>query len=181
MSSFSFPLLSEREICACLCELNLPSLDKTKVEGCISKPDAETVQLIMEHVLDLTHAHSRSHAHSPAPAPAPAISQAPALSAHRPRPVGHLDARLCGHGGRADGLPGAARRVHSGRQSVHPSLQTAPRQWRARLQHAGPHQARSGAPPEVLVGRDQPRKVPRREARRLHLPARPPRGAHRRA
>lgn len=65
MSSFSFPLLSEREICACLCELNLSSLDKTKVEGCISKPDAETVQIIYEHLLALLVGLDRSAISTP--------------------------------------------------------------------------------------------------------------------
>ena len=43
-------MLSERELCGCLAELNL---DKSKVEQCISKPDSETVQLIYEHLLSL--------------------------------------------------------------------------------------------------------------------------------
>ncbi len=48
--NFSYPMLSERELCGCLAELNL---DKSKVEQCISKPDSETVQLIYEHLLSL--------------------------------------------------------------------------------------------------------------------------------
>ena len=48
--NFSYPMLSERELCGCLCELNL---DKSKVERCVAKPDSETVQLIFEHLLSL--------------------------------------------------------------------------------------------------------------------------------
>jgi kinetochore protein Nuf2 len=48
--SFSYPMLSERELVLCLTELHL---DKAKIENCIQKPDSETVQLIFEHLLSL--------------------------------------------------------------------------------------------------------------------------------